>query len=139
MTRHRRHRHPQDPLTTGSRDGPDDAGLLASRHLAAISGLLDPPPLDPRADPPLDHDCPMTPEVVADTSEGARRVLLALGQEDVLAGSELLTGLAQAAAAGWGAEIPPRGAKALWLFCDAFADHEPLLRAGARALRAVEM
>lgn len=121
------------PPRTNPPRGP--AGLAGPRHLSALMGLLTPPSLDPIVDADMpDGRCTMPPADVARTIAGATAVLGRLGQRDMLDGP-VLRPLADAAARGRGVSLPHEHSKALWRFCDAFGDDEPLLRGAARGLR----
>ena len=111
--------------------GPD---LLDARHLAAVLGLADPPPLDPAVDPDVDHDARMPAASVAVTLAGVTAVLTALGMDDVI-NATIPTALRVAAGRGAALRLRPRLAKALWVFCDAFVDREPRLAGARRGLR----
>lgn len=111
--------------------GPD---LLDARHLAAVLGLVDPPPLNSDADPDVNHDARMPAVSVTVTLAGVTAVLDSLGRGDVLDGP-IPTALRVAAARGDALRLRPRLAKALWLFCDAFVDRDPRLANARRGLR----
>ncbi len=110
------------------------AGLLGQRHLVAVLGLVDPPLLDFAVDPDVDHDARMPAPMVLLTLAGVTAVLDGLGSLEVLDGT-VPRALRAAADRGAVLRLRPRLAKALWVFCDAFADRDPRLAGARRGLR----
>ena len=129
MSSHKRtarsHRTTMRPVT------PD---LHGRRDLHALTGLAHPAPLTSDELAVAPTKCLIPPTAVARTSEGVTRVLTGLGHADLLT-CQVVTGLRDAAQRGWGLSVPAHAAKALWRFCDAFADREPLLLGAREGLR----
>lgn len=108
--------------------------LYGRRDLHALTGLAHPAPLTSAELAVVPTECLIPPTEVARTHEGVTRVLTGLGHADLLT-CEVVTVLRDAARRGWGLSVPAHAAKALWRFCDAFADWEPLLLGARDGLR----
>ncbi len=128
-----RHRTARTHRTTDRAARPTPR-LLGQRELTALTGLVHPAPLPDSELAVLPTECVIPPGEVSRTHQGVTRVIAGLGQPGLLR-CETVAGLAEAAGRGWGLAVPSHVAKALWRFCDAFSDQEPLLRGARKGLR----